>query len=51
MQMPACRFYSDDASSDNGGYRAITYVIELRDNGNMGFLLPPQQVRGNFLVA
>ena len=39
------RFYGDDASSTNGGYRAVGYVIELRDTGVKGFLLPPDQVR------
>ena len=38
-----CRFYSDDASSNNGGYRSAAFVIELR-GGNAGFLLPAEQV-------
>ncbi|CAI8008905.1 Carboxypeptidase B [Geodia barretti] len=37
-------FYGDDASSTNGGYRAVGYVIELRDTGTKGFLLPPDQI-------
>lgn len=36
-------FYSDDASSNNGGYRSAAFVIELR-GGNAGFLLPAEQI-------
>ena len=44
--MCPCRFFSDDASSNNGGYRAASYVVELRDKGYSGFLLPPNKVCG-----
>lgn len=37
-------FYSDDASSNNGGYRSAAFVIELRDKGTHGFVLPPNQI-------
>ena len=37
-------FYSDDANSNNK-YRAAGYTYELRDTGQYGFLLPPNQVR------
>jgi hypothetical protein len=40
-------FYSDDASSNNGGFRAAAYVIELRDKGGIsgkGFALPADQI-------
>ena len=36
-------FYSDDANGGNE-FRAASYVIELRDTGTYGFLLPPDQV-------
>ena len=39
------RFYSDDANQNNGEYRAAGFTFELRDNGQYGFLLPPDQVR------
>lgn len=47
MSFDVHRFFGDDASSNNGGYRAAAYVIELRsrESGNAGFLLPPDQVR------
>ena len=38
-----CRFYSDDAN-ENSEYRAAGYTIELRDTGQYGFELPPDQV-------
>ena len=38
-------FYSDDANENNGDYRAAAYTIELRDTGEYGFALPPEQVR------
>ena len=38
-------FYSDDANTNNN-HRAAGYTIELRDTGFYGFLLPPDQVRG-----
>ena len=37
-------FYSDDGNVNNN-YRAASYVYELRDTGEYGFLLPPDQVR------
>lgn len=37
------RFYSDNANEKNE-YRAAGFTIELRDTGNYGFLLPPDQV-------
>lgn len=37
--------YSDDANEFNGEYRAAAYTVELRDTGEYGFLLPPEQVR------
>ena len=36
-------FYSEDANS-NSPYRAASFTIELRDEGQFGFLLPPQEV-------
>lgn len=36
-------FYSDDANFENS-YRSAGYTIELRDTGQFGFLLPPNQV-------
>ena len=38
-------FYSDGANVNNA-FRAAGFVIELRDTGEYGFLLPPDQVRG-----
>lgn len=38
------RFYGEDATSTNEGYRAAGYTIELRDTGRYGFVLPPDQV-------
>ena len=38
------RFYSEDAAVDNKGIRAMGYTIELRDDGNSGFLLPATEV-------
>ena len=38
------RFYTEDAAENNDGYRAAGYTIELRDTGEYGFLLPPDQV-------
>lgn len=45
------RFFGDEASANNGGYRAAAYVIELRsrESGTTGFLLPPDQVRVHIL--
>ena len=37
-------FYSEDANRENK-YRAAGYTIELRDTGQYGFLLPPNQVQ------
>lgn len=37
-------FYSEDANSVNR-YRSAGYTIELRDTGQYGFLLPPDQVQ------
>ena len=43
--LPICvRFYSEDANKNNQGYRAAGFTIELRDTGQYGFLLPPDQV-------
>lgn len=36
-------FYSDNANA-NSNYRAAGYTIELRDTGQYGFELPPEQV-------
>ena len=36
-------FYSEDANAENE-YRSAGYTIELRDTGQYGFLLPPEQV-------
>ena len=41
-------FYSDDANSNNE-FRAAGFTIELRDTGQFGFLLPPDQVRASDL--
>lgn len=41
------RFYSDDANVNNGIYRAAGFTIELRDTGDYGFLLPPEQVKSH----
>ncbi|KJE93156.1 carboxypeptidase [Capsaspora owczarzaki ATCC 30864] len=38
-------FYADD--SNNKGYRAASYTIELRDTGKQGFLLSPTQIVPN----
>ncbi|XP_065909435.1 carboxypeptidase O-like [Dysidea avara] len=40
-------FYSDNANLNNGDYRAAGITIELRDNGQSGFLLPPDQIIPN----
>jgi len=37
-------FYGKEASDGNRGYRAAGYTIELRDTGNYGFQLPPNQI-------
>lgn len=37
------RIYSDDANANND-YRAAGYTVELRDTGQYGFELPPDQV-------
>jgi len=37
-------FYSD-AGNVNNNYRAAGLAFELRDTGQNGFLLPPDQVR------
>lgn len=46
-------FYGEDATSSNGGYRAASFTIELRDTGAYGFLLPPDQIipNGQEMVA
>lgn len=36
-------FYSEEANVGNE-YRSTGYTIELRDTGQYGFLLPPDQV-------
>jgi len=36
-------FYSDNANTNNN-YRAAGYTFELRDTGQYGFELPPQEV-------
>ena len=46
-----CRFYSDNATKTNGGYRAAGYTISLRDTGEYGFLLPPDQVKAGISKA
>lgn len=38
------RFYSDNANENNGDYHSAGFTIELRDDGQYGFLLPPDQV-------
>ena len=38
-----CRFYSDNANTGNE-YRAAGFTFELRDTGQYGFQLPPDQV-------
>ncbi len=38
------RFYGVHASRTNGGYRAASYMVVLRDTGKYGYLLPPDQV-------
>ncbi|XP_065833345.1 uncharacterized protein [Oscarella lobularis] len=40
-------FYGLEATEANRGYRAAGYTIELRDTGQYGFLLPPQQIIPN----
>ena len=37
-------FYSEDAAKENKGIRAMGYTIELRDDGNNGFLLPASEI-------
>ena len=44
------RFYTEDAAEMNDGYRAAGFTIELRDTGQYGFLLPPDQVPGPVLT-
>ena len=44
MMAALCRFYGENATSWNHGYRAAGFTIELRDTGTYGFLLPPNQV-------
>ena len=46
LSFPWQRFYSEDAAMENKGIRAMGYTIELRDDGNNGFLLPASEVRG-----
>ena len=41
-------FYSEDANEGNT-YRSVGYTVELRDTGQYGFLLPPEQVQECFL--
>ena len=36
--------FIEDAAENNDGYRAAGYTTELRDTGEYGFLLPPDQV-------
>lgn len=43
-QLILYRFYGEDATSTNDGYRAAGITIELRDTGRYGFQLPPDQV-------
>lgn len=38
------RFYGEEATNTNNGYRAASFTIELRDTGRYGFELPPDQV-------
>ncbi|XP_065890606.1 carboxypeptidase B-like [Dysidea avara] len=40
-------FYSDNANVNNGDYRSAGYTLELRDTGQYGFLLPPDQIIPN----
>ena len=44
MMFHYSRFYGDDATAANKGYRVASYTIELRDTGRYGFELPPAQV-------
>jgi hypothetical protein len=46
-------FYGEQATSFNKGYRAAGYTVELRDTGQYGFLLPPDQIipNGEEMVA
>ena len=37
-------FYGEKASKNNGGYRAYSLTLELRDNGRYGFELPASQI-------
>jgi len=37
-------FYGREAQDHNRGYKAAGYTIELRDTGNFGFQLPPNQI-------
>ena len=43
FQSPYYRLYSEDANEGNE-YQAAPYTFELRDTGQYGFLLPPDQV-------
>ena len=45
-----CRFYSEDAAAQNKGFRAAGLAIELRDTGQYGCLLPPDQVTTQWTV-
>ncbi|XP_065833344.1 carboxypeptidase B-like isoform X2 [Oscarella lobularis] len=40
-------FYGPEATEMNKGYRSASYAIELRDTGDYGFLLPPDQIIPN----
>uniref|UniRef100_A0A1X7V284 Peptidase M14 domain-containing protein n=1 Tax=Amphimedon queenslandica TaxID=400682 RepID=A0A1X7V284_AMPQE len=37
-------FYGEEATEANKGYRAPGITVELRDTGEYGFLLPPDQI-------
>ena len=38
------RFYSNQVTTTNKGYRTASYTIELRDDGKYQFILPAEQV-------
>jgi len=37
-------FYDEEATENNGGFRAAGFTLELRDTGRYGFLLPPTEI-------